>query len=191
LFPNSFLFALVPALRLELQASWPILSLDLAIQRAQKEGSMLHKMPSPRAGHIRIVFELPACIWADRIFLVGDFNEWGLEATPFVQGRDGVWRAAVDLPAGRRYQFRYLVDGSWQTDYHADGWEDNGYGTQNSLVNAVFDDTEVIRVDHRSLLREDVEESGRSHRSKSVAHPSQPKRLTRYLTTYAAERAAG
>lgn len=99
---------------------------------------MIHKMPSPRPGHVRVVFELPACIWADRIFLVGEFNEWSLQSVPFVQGRDGIWRAAVDLVAGRSYQFRYLVDGAWQTDYHADGWLDNEFGSQNSIVNATL-----------------------------------------------------
>jgi 1,4-alpha-glucan branching enzyme len=156
-----------------------------------KEESMLHKMPSPRAGHIRVVFELPACIWADRIFLVGDFNEWGVEATPFVQGRDGIWRAAVDLPAGRSYQFRYLVDGSWQTDYHADGWQDNGYGTQNSIVNAVLEDSEVVHIEQTSLLREELKENGRGHRRQKLVTPlRQPKTVTRYLN-YSSERVAG
>lgn len=50
------------------------------------------------------------------------------------QDRDGVWRATVDLPANRQYCFRYLIDGNWQTDYHADGWSENEYGTENSIV---------------------------------------------------------
>lgn len=121
---------------------------------------MIHKMPSPRPGHVRVVFELPACIWADRIFLVGEFNDWALQSIPFVQGRDGVWRAAVDLIAGCSYQFRYLVDGSWQTDYHADGWLDNEYGTQNSIVNAtlpnemMYDQTSMLYEDSRSSTRQ-------------------------------------
>jgi hypothetical protein len=50
------------------------------------------------------------------------------------QDRDGVWRAIVDLEPNRRYQFRYLIDGNWQTDYHADGWANNGFGSENSVV---------------------------------------------------------
>lgn len=95
---------------------------------------MIHKTPSPQRGHVRIIFELPACIWADRIFLVGDFNDWQTSVTPFLQGRDGVWRVVLDLPCGQRYQFRYLVDGNWQTDYHADGWVTNDFGSQNSII---------------------------------------------------------
>ncbi len=120
---------------------------------------MIHKMPSPRPGHVRVVFELPACIWADRIFLVGEFNEWSLQSVPFVQGRDGIWRAAVDLVAGRSYQFRYLVDGAWQTDYHADGWLDNEFGSQNSIVNATL--ANEVLYEQAGMLREESRYNGR------------------------------
>lgn len=50
------------------------------------------------------------------------------------QDRDGVWRATVDLEPNRRYHFRYLIDGNWQSDYHADGWAESGYGSENSIV---------------------------------------------------------
>jgi len=50
------------------------------------------------------------------------------------QDRDGVWRARLELPIGQRYEFRYLIDGRWQTDYHADGFTENGFGSHNSIV---------------------------------------------------------
>lgn len=114
---------------------------------------MIHKTPSPSPGHVRVIFELPACIWADRIFLVGEFNDWNTAITPFAQGRDGVWRATVDLPVGQQYQFRYLVDGSWQTDYHADGWVHNNFGSQNSIVD-ITQPLEESSPPPSSLLRE-------------------------------------
>lgn len=141
---------------------------------------MIHKMPSPRSGHVRVVFELPACIWADRIFLVGDFNGWNLDITPFIQGRDGVWRAAVDLIAGRSYQFRYLVDGAWQTDYHADGWIDNQYGSQNSIVNATLDVDEMVQAEQSSLLHEELSDSGRSRHKLSLSPLVHSQRFRRY-----------
>lgn len=27
-------------------------------------------------GRVRVVFELPAHLWADQVFVVGDFNDW-------------------------------------------------------------------------------------------------------------------
>jgi 1,4-alpha-glucan branching enzyme len=95
---------------------------------------MIHKIHSPLSDHVRVIFELPACIWADHIYLVGDFNHWSATATPMHQGRDGVWQATVDLPYGSQCEFRYLVDGQWKSDYHADFLTRNAYGSQNSMV---------------------------------------------------------
>jgi hypothetical protein len=144
---------------------------------------MIHKMPSPRSGHVRVVFELPACIWADRIFLVGDFNSWSKDMTPFIQGRDGIWRAAVDLVAGRSYQFRYLVDGAWQTDYHADGWIDNQYGSQNSIVNATLNTEEIVQAEQSSLLHEELRDPGRSRHKLALSPLVHTQQIRQYANS--------
>jgi hypothetical protein len=102
----------------------------------QRSNFMIYKQSSPYPGHVRIIFELPSCLWADRIFLVGDFNNWDEKSTPMRQDRDGVWRTIVDLPGGRHYQFRYMIDGQWKSDYHADGFAQGCYGADNSVVYA-------------------------------------------------------
>ena len=99
---------------------------------------MIYKIQSAIPDHVRIIFELPACIWADRISLAGDFNDWSATATPLHQDRDGVWRAVLDLPTGSRCEFRYLIDGQWKTDYRADGFATNAYGSDNSVVHAIL-----------------------------------------------------
>lgn len=109
---------------------------------------MIHKSHSPQPHHVHVIFELPSCIWADRIFLVGDFNQWSKSATPMQQHRDGVWRATVDLPCGSRHEFRYLIDGQWKTDSHGDGFATNAYGVENSVVHAVLSDAK--RLDRNS-----------------------------------------
>jgi hypothetical protein len=95
---------------------------------------MIYKIPSSQPGLACVVFELPSCVWADRIFVSGTFNDWNERTFPMHQDRDGVWRARLDLPLGRRYEFRYVIDGRWQTDYHADGFTENNYGSHNSIV---------------------------------------------------------
>lgn len=95
---------------------------------------MIHKSPSVRPGYFRVTFELPSCVWADRIYVSGTFNRWDERGIPLTQSRDGVWRATIELPVGQRYEFRYLIDGRWQTDYHADGFTDNIYGSHNSVI---------------------------------------------------------
>ena len=95
---------------------------------------MIYKQLSPIAGCVRVRFELPSCIWADRISVVGDFNNWERFANPLKQERDGAWRAVLDLPIGKRYAFRYLIDGSWQTDTNADGFIASQPGLESSIV---------------------------------------------------------
>lgn len=95
---------------------------------------MIFKTKSRQPGHVFVRFELPACLWADHVYVVGEFNDWDKQRLPMTQDRHGVWSATLDLPAGKTYEFRYLVDGHWLTDGHADGVVTNAYGTQNSVV---------------------------------------------------------
>jgi 1,4-alpha-glucan branching enzyme len=106
---------------------------------------MIRKYRSPNPGHVRVVFELPSSVWADRISLTGDFNDWRENDIVLKQARSGVWQATVDLPLGTRHQFRYVIDGQWSTDSHADGMSDNSYGSQNSVVVATMPDGEQIQ----------------------------------------------
>ena len=99
---------------------------------------MVHKTLSPKSNHICVVFELPIGTWADRISLVGDFNDWDAAATLFVQEQDGIWRAEVDLPTHTQHKFHYLFDGDWHTEYHADGWSENKGGIPSSIVEATI-----------------------------------------------------
>lgn len=114
---------------------------------------MIRKMRSPQPGHVRVTFELPSCVWADRIYLTGEFNNWSETDLPLHQDRNGVWQATLDLPLGKRYQFRYIIDGQWRSDSHADGHADNSFGSQNSLVVAELPE-EQLAVEHTPLIRE-------------------------------------
>ena len=97
---------------------------------------MLTKEPLPDGQGVRVTFELPSSIWAERVNLVGDFNNWDTTKGEMRQGRsDGNWRITLVLPMGRRYQFRYLVNGrDWYNDWHADEYVSNRFGTDNSVV---------------------------------------------------------
>lgn len=102
---------------------------------------MIYKQVSPIAGCARVKFELPSCIWADRISVVGDFNQWDQFANPLKQDRDGAWRTVIDLPLGNRYAFRYLIDGGWQTDTNADGFTTSQPGLESSVVDTSLKET--------------------------------------------------
>jgi 1,4-alpha-glucan branching enzyme len=90
-------------------------------------------------GRARVTFELPSVIWADRVNLVGDFNDWDTTVTPMLRDRShDDWRATVELPVGQRYHFRYLLDGhQWLNEWHADGYVDTDNGLCESVVDLV------------------------------------------------------
>jgi 1,4-alpha-glucan branching enzyme len=97
---------------------------------------MIKKEPTKVPGIVRVTFELPSNMWAERINIVGEFNDWDTAATPMSRNRsDANWKVSIDLKVGQRYRFRYLVDGKeWLNDWHADDHEDNPYGTYDSVV---------------------------------------------------------
>lgn len=82
----------------------------------------------------RVTFSLPGEVWADTIYLVGDFNDWDCSSHPFQLSHEGVWRLTIDLEVGRFYQFRYWSDGAWSNDYQADAYVHNRYGSDNFVV---------------------------------------------------------
>jgi hypothetical protein len=109
---------------------------------------MIQKYPSSLSGHVRVVFELPSCTWADRIYLTGDFNNWCENDIRLKQTRNAVWQASVDLPMGKHYEFRYIIDGQWHTDSHAD----NSLGSYNSVVVAELNESDPV-VENPGLIQ--------------------------------------
>lgn len=88
---------------------------------------------------VKTTFTLPveAAPTAKKVALVGEFNDWDLEkAIPLKkQAKDGVFKALVELEAGKTYQFRYLIDGeTWENDWQADAYAPTPFGGENSVV---------------------------------------------------------
>jgi 1,4-alpha-glucan branching enzyme len=97
---------------------------------------MIAKEPAGKTGFVRITFELPSNIWAERVNLVGEFNGWDTTSTPMNRNRsDANWKVSIELETGQRYRFRYLIDGKeWLNDWHADDHVENPYGSYDSIV---------------------------------------------------------
>ena len=97
---------------------------------------MLKKEPVRGDGRIRVTFTLPSTTNADRVSVVGEFNDWDATATAMNRRRtDEDWTATLELDGGRRYRFRYLLDGKqWFNDWYADDFEDNPSGSVDSVV---------------------------------------------------------
>lgn len=76
---------------------------------------------------------------ADTAVLVGEFNEWNVEnAVSMKKLKSGVFKATVDLEAGKEYEFRYLFDNErWENDEEADKYVASPFGVENSVVSAL------------------------------------------------------
>ncbi len=87
------------------------------------------------ADMVLVVFELPEAVGAESAALCGEFNDWSDTAHPLTRTEDGSFRVSVELPAGRRWRFRYLLDGErWENDWAADEYLPNDYGGEDSVV---------------------------------------------------------
>ena len=97
---------------------------------------MLTKKDADARCLAQVTFELPAGVHAHRVHLVGEFNNWDTRANPMEWDRaTGRWHACLTLTAGRRYRFRYLVDGhEWLNDWYADDHVENPFGSYDSVV---------------------------------------------------------
>ena len=86
----------------------------------------------------KVTFRVPkkAAMGADSICVVGDFNNWSIRHNPMKKLKSGDFTTTLDLPAGRKYQFRYFMDErQWEHDWSADDYVHSDFGNcDNSVV---------------------------------------------------------
>jgi 1,4-alpha-glucan branching enzyme len=88
----------------------------------------------------KVTFELApeAARDARRVCLVGDFNDWKVGDTPLSRRKNGTFAATVELPTGRDYQYRYVLDEEvWINDPAADRYVATPYGDGDNCVVSV------------------------------------------------------
>lgn len=75
---------------------------------------------------------------AEKVCIVGDFNDWDLSASPMKKLKNGSFSSTIDLSKDTEYQFRYLLDDEkWENDWNADAY----------ITSPVsFDDNSVLSV---------------------------------------------
>jgi hypothetical protein len=67
------------------------------------------------------------------VSVVGDFNDWDPERGVLDANDEGLQTTSTVLAPGR-YAFRYLRDGHFFDDPHADAFEPNGYGQFHGVL---------------------------------------------------------
>ena len=96
-----------------------------------------------RGDAVLVTFELPAAVGAAAVSVCGEFNDWSPTAHPLARTEAG-FRTSAELAGGRRYRFRYLLDGTrWENDWAADEYVGNEFGGSDSVVDLT--DTAALR----------------------------------------------
>jgi hypothetical protein len=95
------------------------------------EPSIQAPRPSPaKTVTVRFSLSNPG---AKSVSLCGEFNGWSPGATPMAPKAEGCWEATLALRPGR-YQYKFVVDGQWLHDPHAQKNVPNPHGSLNSVM---------------------------------------------------------
>lgn len=95
----------------------------------KKKGGEAEESVHP-AKLITFTFRAPQ---ARNVFLVGCFNGWDPHATPLHWHDDGIWTCSISIEAGE-HQYRFIVDGEWQSDPLNTHRCCNEFGTENCVL---------------------------------------------------------
>lgn len=80
-----------------------------------------------------VTFVLQGVPGAKEAYLAGEFNRWNPTANRMMKYRDGTFRTKLTLRPGK-YQYKFVVDGSWITDASIRDQVPNPFGSTNSLA---------------------------------------------------------
>ena len=70
---------------------------------------------------------------AKRVGLAGSFNSWDTKGLSAKKDSKGNWSVKVGLKPGR-YEYKFLVDGSWINDPRSHSSVGNAFGSHNSVI---------------------------------------------------------
>lgn len=70
---------------------------------------------------------------AKKVILSGSFNNWNTRSLSAKKDTRGNWAVKVNLKPGR-YEYKFLVDGSWLNDPRCNSCVVNSFGTHNCTI---------------------------------------------------------
>jgi 1,4-alpha-glucan branching enzyme len=70
---------------------------------------------------------------AGSVSVAGEFNDWDPLSHPMKKDKKGLWKVSFSLAPGT-YQYRFFVDGQWQSDPNCTSSVGNPFGTLNSVM---------------------------------------------------------
>ena len=91
-------------------------------------------MPEAASGQRLVRFVAQASPGA-QVYLAGEFNGWDPQAQKMDDpDGDGRFEVVLPLEVGRRYAYKFVIDGNWKEDPKAGAFVDDGFGGKNSVV---------------------------------------------------------
>ncbi len=70
---------------------------------------------------------------ARKVYLAGTFNNWDIASLGAKKDSKGTWSIKLNLKPGR-YEYKFVVDGSWINDPGCTACVGNSYGSSNCVV---------------------------------------------------------
>jgi 1,4-alpha-glucan branching enzyme len=69
------------------------------------------------------------------VAILGDFNNWDPRKGRMQRSENGFFEKTIELPLGKDYQFRYLVDNwHWENDWQADAYKSTPFGEDENMI---------------------------------------------------------
>ncbi len=88
---------------------------------------------------IKFTYSAPG---AAQVTLAGSFNGWDPQRHPLEKGKDGTWFIVMALKPGK-YEYKFVVDGSWFADPDNPETVPDSFGGANSVV-VIGDDGKLV-----------------------------------------------
>ena len=70
---------------------------------------------------------------AKKVSLAGSFNNWNAKELSAKKDSQGNWLVKTSLKPGK-YEYKFVVDGSWMNDPKCTSCTFNTFGTQNCVI---------------------------------------------------------
>ena len=88
--------------------------------------------------------------------LLGEFNNWDYnDGITLKKQKDGTLKATASLEAGKRYEYRYLLnDGRWVNDQSADHYVHiSGFYVENCVINVPADAEKAPAAEKKAVVK--------------------------------------
>ncbi|MBK9734535.1 MAG: isoamylase early set domain-containing protein [Saprospiraceae bacterium] len=92
--------------------------------------------PSKGTCKVTFTYSLTPSSKVKTVQVLGDFNSWDAKKGPKMKASKTLLSTEIELKAGQKYEFRYLLDGlTWDNDHNADSYVPSPFGgISNSVI---------------------------------------------------------